>query len=287
MQEESFHGRCVQYAPLSNGHRVRILYKTSQLEESIYPDLNRSLQEGGFRAREDLWGLLTTVAVGGEISLNGPRYPNPKCYKPDTMRAVFMRTERTLALALMTAVFCKEVPYGGSPISIQEIQAKFEFDTKTAFRCATLLFHAENESPKDLYRITIEGTGNDLYTHRFTFEPSLTWLCRRFPDKSRVQVTVSTGEALNSDSQGPTQHEAKVGHHSCCRGERAVFCDLKLKSKFVSNSGDLCRCVVQNPTRTRPFKKGSKSMQQPRASARLARKSAAEVCTGPPRPPSL
>ena len=81
--------------------------------------------------------------------------------------------------------------------------------------------------------------------------------------------------------------EAKVSHQSCCRGERAVFCDLKLKSKFVSNSGDLCRCVVQNPTRTRPFKKGSKSLQQLRASARLAQKSAAEVCTGPPRPPSL
>ena len=127
MQEESFHGRSVAYAPLSNGHRVRILYKTSQLEESIYPDLNRLLQEGGFQAREDLWGLLTTVAVGGEISLNGPRYPNPKYFKPHTMHDVFMRTERTLAQALMTAVFCKEVPYGGSPISIQEIQAKFEF----------------------------------------------------------------------------------------------------------------------------------------------------------------
>ena len=218
--------------------------------------------------------------------MNGPRYPNPKCYKPHTMQDVFMRTEQTLAHALMTAVFCKEVPYGCSPISFREIHAKFVFDTDTAFRCATLLFHAENESEKDLYRITIEGTGNDLSTHRFTFEPSLTWLCRRFPDKSRVQVTVSTGGALDSDSQGPTQHAAKVSHQSCCRGERAVFFDLKLKSNFVSNSGDLCRCVVQNPTRTRPFKKGSKSMQQPRASARLARNSVAEVCTGPPRPPS-
>ncbi len=41
--EDSFHGRCVMYAPLSNGHRMRLLYKTSQLEEFIYPDLKRSL----------------------------------------------------------------------------------------------------------------------------------------------------------------------------------------------------------------------------------------------------
>ena len=184
MQQENFPGRCVTYVPLSNGHRVRLLYKTSQLEESIYPDLNRSLQEGGFQAREDLWGLLNTVAVGGAISLNGPRYPNPKCYKPHTMQDVFMRTERTLAHALMTSVFCKTVPYGSSPISFREIHGKFVFDTDTAFRCATLMFHAENESEKDLYRITIEGTGNDLSMHRFTFETSHTWLCRRYPDNS-------------------------------------------------------------------------------------------------------
>jgi hypothetical protein len=201
MQEESFHGRCVQYAPLSDGHRVRILYKTSQLEESIYPDLNRSLQEGGFQAREDLWGLLNTVAVGGAISLNGPRYPNPKCYKPHTMQDVFMRTERTLAHALMTTVFCKTVPYGSSPISFREIHGKFVFDTDTAFRCATLMFHAENESEKDLYRITIEGTGNDLSMHRFTFEPSLTWLCRRYPETFRL--TANSGGALASEQDPP------------------------------------------------------------------------------------
>ncbi len=44
--------------------------------------------------------------------------------------------------------------------------------------------------------------------------------------------------------------------------------DLKSKSEFVSNSGDLYR-VVQKPT-ARPCKKVSKSFQKLRASARLA-----------------
>ena len=194
----SFHGRCVMYAPLSNGHRMRLLYKSSQLEEFIYPDLKRSLQEGGFQVEANMWKLLQKVAVGGTMSLNGPRFPNPKSYKLATMQAEFMRAERTLAHALLTAVFCKEVPYGCSPISFKEVSGCFKFDTDTAFRRATHVFRAENESEKDLYRITIEGTGHDLSMHRFTFEPSLTWLCRRYPDKSGV--TASSGGAIGSDS---------------------------------------------------------------------------------------
>jgi hypothetical protein len=37
------------------------LYKNSQLEEGIYPNLLRTLQEGGFQAEGDLWDLSCTV----------------------------------------------------------------------------------------------------------------------------------------------------------------------------------------------------------------------------------
>ena len=199
--EDSYHGRCVMYGPLSNGHRMRLLYKTSQLEEFIYPDLKRSLQEGGFQVEADMWKLLQKVAVGGTISLNGPRFPNPKSYKLDKMQAEFMRAERTLAHALLTAVFCKEVPYGCSPISFKEASGCFKFDTDAAFRRATHVFRAENESEKDLYRITIEGTGDDLSMHRFSFEPSLACLCRRYPDTFRL--TANSGGALGSEQAPP------------------------------------------------------------------------------------
>ena len=203
MQPEGdcFPGRCV-VSTLPNGHKIKILYKNSQLEEAIYPNLSRTLQEGGFQAEgRDWWNFLKMVATGGTTSLNGPRYPNPRHYNLDTIQGVFMRAERTLAHALMTAVFCKQVPLGCSPISFKEVHVCFKFDASTAFRFATIVFRAENGPVKDLYRITIEGTGNDLSMHQFTFEPSLTWLCRRYPDKSGV--TASTSGALGSDSQDP------------------------------------------------------------------------------------
>ena len=198
---ECYPGRCV-FSTLPNGHKIKILYKNSQLEEAIYPNLSRTLQEGGFQAEgRDWWNFLKMVATGGTTSLNGPRFPNPKYYKLATMQAEFMRAERTLAHALLTAVFCKEVPYGCSPISFKEASGCFKFDTDTAFRRATHVFRAENESEKDLYRITIEGTGHNLSMHRFSFEPSLTWLCRRYPETFRL--TANSGGALGSEQDPP------------------------------------------------------------------------------------
>ena len=176
--------RMIVYPPLPNGHNIKLLFTDRQLNEGIYPAMIRALKEGGFEGDGDWWKLLTTVAIGDTFSLNGPKYPNPKSYKPETMKDVFMLAERNLAHALMTAVFCKEVPYGCSPISFKEVYGSFKFDTHTAFRQATFVLQAGNGSGKDLYRITIEGTGDDLSMHWFTFEPSLTWLCSRFPDTS-------------------------------------------------------------------------------------------------------
>ena len=198
---ECYPGRCV-FSTLPNGHKIKILYKNSQLEEAIYPNLSRTLQEGGFQAEgRDWWNFLKMVATGGTTSLNGPRFPNPKSYKLATMQAEFMRAERTLAHALLTAVFCKEVAYGCSPISFKEVSGCFKFDTDTAFRRATHVFRAENESEKDLYRITIEGTGHNLSMHQFSFEPSLTWLFRRYPDTFRL--TANSGGALGSEQDPP------------------------------------------------------------------------------------
>ena len=221
--------RILVYPPLPNGHHIKLFYMDRQLNEVIYPAMIRALQEGGFEGDGDWWNLLTVVANGGEISLNGPKYPNPRRYQPDTIKDVFMRAERTLAHALMTAVFCKEVPYGCSPISFKEVNGSFKFDTHTAFRQATFVLQAGNGSGKDLYRITIEGTGDDLTIHRFTFRPSLTWLCSRFPDTT-YRVTTNTCVGLDLlrlpsdssiDSQVPHQQVALVCDQSAaatCRG---------------------------------------------------------------------
>ena len=253
MQDGFAPGRMLILPPLSNGHKIQNLYMDRQLNEDIYPAMIRALTEGGFEGDGDWWKLLNTVAVGGTIDLNGPKYPNPKSYRMDTIRNVFMSAERNLVHALMTAVFCKEVPYGCSPISLQEVNGSFKFDARTAFRQATLVFKAENESSTDLYRTTIKGFGEDLSKHQFIFEPSLTWVCSRFPDN--LQVTNSrTGEVLGAssdssiDSQVPPEQVVVVRCHSdaTCRDGKLLVRDLKWMSEFVSNLSH--RCVVQTPT---------------------------------------
>jgi hypothetical protein len=275
-EAERFLGTCAIYPTLCNGHTIRILYKDIQLEEAIYPDMRRAFQEGGFEARDDLWDVLNTVAVGGPVSLKGPSYPNPKHYKPDTMKEVFMRPERTLAHALMTAVFCKQVPYGCSPISFKEVNGSFKFDTNTAFRRATHVFLAETGSEKDLYRITIEGAGNDLSKHRFTFEPSLTWLCRRYPEKTQGLSSIVVDLGSNSTSVSDLPQQVASGKpaaaETCGRGGRdgepelsaesePTVRDLKSKSEFVSKSytAVLCRSGPDTPGRSRKICKRRRS----------------------------
>jgi hypothetical protein len=276
MQDGFATGRMLILPPLSNGHKIQNLYMDRQLNEDIYPAMIRALTEGGFDSFEgdgDWWKLLNTVAIGGTIYLNGPKYPNPRSYQPDTIRNVFMSAERNLVHALMTTVFCKEVPYGCSPISFKEVNGSFKFDTRTAFRQAILVLKAENESSKDLYRITIKGFGEDLSKHQFIFEPSLTWVCSRFPD--RLQVTTRNGEVLSEssiDSQVPPQQVVVVSGISdaTCSDGMPLVRDLKWMSEFVSNSGDFYRYVVQTPTSE--ISGSLKSAKKLRASARLAAK---------------
>ena len=77
--------RMIVYPPLPNGHNIKLLFTDRQLNEGIYPALIRALKEGGFEGDGDWWKLLTTVAIGDTFSLNGPKHPNPKSYKPETM----------------------------------------------------------------------------------------------------------------------------------------------------------------------------------------------------------
>ena len=137
------------------------------------------------------------------MSFTGPRYPNPSSYKPDTMQDVFMKPERNLVHELMSIVFSVDghASYNRTSVSFQEVNARFEFNTDTAFRSATLVFRAENQAEEDLYRVKIEGAPDDLSTHKFSFQPSVTWLCSRYPKPEKSRMTARIGGAL-ADSGG-------------------------------------------------------------------------------------
>lgn len=182
--QDCFMGRSftVQYG--DDGQQIRLIYKEIQLTESIYPDLDRAFESLGFD-KVDGWDLLTMIAVGGAMYLKGPRYDNEQLIQPHTMKHEFMVRERALVSALMTTLFSKQanVPYRRHPISFQVVHQHLEFVKSKVFRKATIMYHAEPGPPDDLYRVIISGSADDLCAHKFEFEPSSSWIDRRYPER--------------------------------------------------------------------------------------------------------
>ena len=105
------------------------------------------------------------------------------------MQKVFMGHDRALVWELMNIVFNKAdtVSYMRELAPFEEVGTALEFDFANALRKTTMLFHAVNEPRGDTCRIIIEGegTGENLCIHRFKFQPSRDWHCRRYPENVR------------------------------------------------------------------------------------------------------
>jgi hypothetical protein len=184
---ETFTGRSLSLFGRGLGHPVSVIYKDAQLSGSIFPDLDRMLEGLGFD-KVDGWKLLTSVAVGGKMTLRGPMFENKPRYDPKTMRKVFMVKERALVSALMFTVFEKQANLSchmTPPISFKVASEELEFDTSKSYRRTVIVFRADQERD-DLYRVVIEGTAEGLCIHRFLFEPSNTWLIGRYHRSSEL-----------------------------------------------------------------------------------------------------
>jgi hypothetical protein len=183
---DAFHGKYFLISPYGNElQTIKILYPKQHLLESVYPAFQETFHAHGFD--EVPWdNLLFALTVGGEIVLKGKKFINRQTYAPYTMPKVFMRHERALASELMTIVFNKAdtVSYMRELAPFEEVGTALEFDVANALRKTTMLFHAVNELQEDTYRIIIEGEGKgaNLFVHRFKFQPSRVWHCRRYPE---------------------------------------------------------------------------------------------------------
>ena len=209
---ETFAGRSISLFGRGLGHPVSVIYKDAQLSGAIFPDLDRMLEGLGFD-KVDGWKLLTSVAVGGKMTLRGPMFENKPRYDPKTMRKVFMAKERALVSALMFTVFEKQANLSchmTPPISFKVASEELEFDTSKSYRRTVVVFRAD-QVRDDLYRVVIEGTTEDLCIHQFLFEPSNTWLIGRY-------------------------HRSSGLHHE---GARTRFQNFEIRPV------DLHRCVVQ------------------------------------------
>jgi hypothetical protein len=164
---------------------IKIVYDNHQLLTSLYPAFKSAFQAHGF---DDVpWeDLLYVLTVGGEVDLKGKKFINRQAYAPHTMERVFMRRERALVSELMTIVFnhAANVSYMRELAPFEEVLTSFQFDASSALRKTTLLYHALHGPQADTYRIIIEGEGKgaNLRIHRFKFQPSRCWHCRRYPE---------------------------------------------------------------------------------------------------------
>ena len=172
-----------------NGQTIKIIYRKTQLHQSLFPAFKSAFRAHGFD--EVPWEeLLYVLTVGGEIDLKGKKFINRTTYAPHAMEKVFMRRERALVLELMTIVFnnADNVAYMREIAPFQEVAASLQFDSSVALRKTTMVYRALDGPQEDTYRILIggEGTGaNDaanLRIHRFKFQPSRSWHCRRYPE---------------------------------------------------------------------------------------------------------
>ena len=168
-----------------DGQTIKIIYHLQQLREHLYPAFTAAFRVHGFDAVP--WkNMLYVLTVGGEVYLKGKKFINRKTYAPHTMDRVFMQRERALVVELMTVVFDNRdnLSYMRELTPFEEVAASLQFDTSITLRKTTVLFHALDGPTEDTYRVIIEGegAGDNLCIHRFKFQPSRRWHCRRYPE---------------------------------------------------------------------------------------------------------
>ncbi len=127
--------------------------------------------------------LLRKVFFGGSISFNGTKFI-------DGPMEDILRKERDFVRKIMITVFNKE---DNKPdqmeleiTPIEEVDTSIQYDSAIAgeHRVSTTIFHPVGYDRNELYRVIIEGQGNEpakLMNHVFHFRPSLNWLNRRYP----------------------------------------------------------------------------------------------------------
>ena len=184
-ESQAVPGICFLIGPtVGRMQTIKILYLMPQLCEQLYPAFAAAFRVHGFDAVP--WkDLLYALTIGGEVVLKGKKFYNRQTYAAHTMEKVFMRRERDLVLELMTIVFYNRVtlPHARELTPFKQVSASLQFDTSIALRKTILLFHADDGSMEDLYRVIIEGkgAGDDLRIHRFKFQPSICWHQARYP----------------------------------------------------------------------------------------------------------
>jgi hypothetical protein len=180
---EHYRGRSISRVMRVNNQIVKAVWKEEQLQKYIFPSFERVFRALGFD-KVDWWDLLGKVAFGGKIYLKGPKSIEPPSYTSETMDYC-LKPQRALAQSLLNQVFNKKdnLAYLRDPTDIGIVGTRIRIHPGPpgAFRGTEVTFRALDLPDNGFYIVTIGGRkGCD--THRFHFEPSISWVCSRFPE---------------------------------------------------------------------------------------------------------
>ena len=235
-EPEAFAGRAI--GCLIGGRPVRLVYKEEQLQQNVFPRFKQAFQAHGCDEVGDWWELLCAILFGGDVSLQGPKY-NMK-----TFRQKFMRSHRDLVVELMTIVFNEQanIPFRpiSQPTSFEEFQGRFEFDTSTAKRKATIIYRAvdkqPDESSDDVYRVIIHGEGKEnLFTNTFRFQPSQFWISARYQTGAAAPATSDEDSSVGAGEDACEEEKTVKGLQLRLQGSAS---DEVRRLRPVDNSDD-------------------------------------------------
>ena len=176
---EHYRGRSISRVMRVNNQIVKAVWKEEQLQKYIFPRFERVFRALGFD-KVDWWDLLGKVAIGGEIYLKGPKSIEPPSYTNETIDYC-LKPQRALAQSLLNQVFNKEdnLAYLRDPTDIGKVGTRIKIHP--AFWGTEVTFKKLDLPDSAFYFVKIRGRkGSD--THRFHFEPSINWVCSRFPE---------------------------------------------------------------------------------------------------------
>jgi hypothetical protein len=176
-----FVGRSITRCIAVNNQFVRAAWKEEQLKKCLFPSFERVFRALGYD-NVDWWKLLEIIAFGGEVKLKGPKFPNISDYTDETMDH-FMISECAMAKALLNCVFNKEdnLAYSTESTTIEVAATLKKCTPNVAFRRSEINFKALDHPHSAFYKVAIDGRqGTD--TRLFQFQPSIEWVCTRFPE---------------------------------------------------------------------------------------------------------
>jgi hypothetical protein len=178
---EHFLGRSITYRLNVNDQYVKAVWKEEQLKKSIYPSFETAFRALGYD-NVDWWNLLGKIAFGGKIKVKGPIFPKIPSYTDETI-VHFMGSECALAKTLLNRVFNVEdnLPYSREPTAIGVEGTLKICRADAALRRSVITFRALDHPGKAFYRVIIDAHQGSV-TRLFHFQPSIHWVCSRFPE---------------------------------------------------------------------------------------------------------